>query len=203
MKYIIIFIFILGCKPNDKNLSSLPINEPKYKQRIRIYGNNNDTVSSISLRNWQGILPDSVYLKPVFSISISDSSNIIIKDDFLKQMKHVGIEESKLNNDTLFINKVCENLDYLYLNNLNCVITNDDSISIKRLHYGFDKKGKNCFALEVNKITDLDSLYIYAPYENIVIPTNKKYKHITICSLNKQDTLRKYYEYVNILSYCK
>jgi len=117
-------------------------------------------------------------------------------------MKHVGIEESKLNNDTLFINKVCENLDYLYLNNLNCVITNNDSISIKHLNYGSNQKGKHCFALDLNTIKNLDTLYIYAPYENIVIPTDKNYKHISFRTLNKQaDTLRKYYDHVNVITY--
>jgi len=202
MKYIVLIIFILGCKPNDKKLSSLLDQKTEHKQRIYIYGNNEDTISSISLINWKGVLPDSVYLKPVFSISISDSSNIIIKDNFLKQMKHVGIEESKLNNDTLFINKVCENLDYLYLNNLNCVITNNDSISSKHLNYGSNQKGKHCFALDLNTIKNLDTLYIYAPYENIVIPTDKNYKHISFRTLNKQaDTLRKYYDHVNVITY--
>lgn len=202
MKYILLLLFLLGCKPNDKKSSYLTT-QSKYKQDIQIY-TNGDTFSNISIKNWHGNLPDCVYLKPVFSISISDSSNIIAKDGFLRKIKHIGIEQSRLNSDTLFINKTFGDLDYLFLTNLNCVITNDDSISIKNLNYGLNQKGKYSFALDLNLIKDLDTLYIYAPYENIVIPLDKNYKHITLCTLNDQgDTLRKYYKYVDVLSYCK
>jgi len=39
MKYIVLIIFILGCKPNDKKLSSLLDQKTEHKQRIYIYGN--------------------------------------------------------------------------------------------------------------------------------------------------------------------
>lgn len=204
MKYFIVLFFLLSCNSDIKNSLPSYLQEPKKESRINVLVHN-DTITNISLEYWKGKLPDSVYLKPVFSIAIYDSSDIIIKDGFLKQIKHVGIKKSRVNgNDTLFIDELCQNLDYLYLDNLDCVITNKDSISIKRLYYYFNQKGKNSFALDLNKIVGLDSLYIYAPYENIIIPTDKNYKHITICSLNKQcDTLNKYYEYVDVLNYCE
>lgn len=199
MKYILILILFLGCTQKKDSSTSSIIQKTHSEQKIYVYGNY-DTMDNVSIKNWQGTLPDSLHLKPIFSIFISDSSDIVIERNILKNIRYVEIEESRLGSDTLLINNVFNKLDYLYLTNLNCVIANDDTISIKNLNYASNQKNKHCFRLDLSKVKNMDTLYIYAPYENITIPTDKDYKYVGFRTLNDQiDTLKKYYKYASLL----
>ncbi|WP_338814764.1 hypothetical protein V9L05_05940 [Bernardetia sp. Wsw4-3y2] len=156
-----------------------------------------DSTYSIDIFNWQDSLPDSTYTKRIINIAVMENSNVKLRQGFLQKLESFSISESKLGNDTLFLDSSFKNLDYLCLIHPKCAVINLDSVRIRKLYYTALKERDYNFTLDLNKIQGLDTLTIQSPEEYIKIPINKNYKCILPCTKNNQvEELRKYYEHV-------
>ena len=200
--YIMLLFNLFSCKQENKL---------NYENKILFKGgsiiyftNKEDSSVHVDIKNWQDSLPDSVYNINVVSMAILDSSNVKLRKSLLQKVLSIGIYDSRLGDDTLYLDRSFKSLNHLSLINPKCVIVNLDSITIKKLDYFSREDRKFDFALNLNKINGLDTIKIDAPTEYIKIPTNKSYKRITICTKNNQiENLKKYYDNVFVWISCE
>ena len=212
--FFIVFLLLLSCKgTEDKKSISISDEKVEIQNNFRLneseadiyvqYNKDRDTLIYVDIKYLNDSIPDSLYLYPIIVLFIEESS-IKYRKDFFKQLEVLGFSDTKLN-EQLNIDSTFRYLKRLRITNPLSKITNSE-IRLDRFEYwvefDIDRGTSIPFSFDLNKMRVDSTMYIVSPLEEIIIPSNKKYREVIFCTKSDQfERLNAEYEFVDTL-YC-
>ena len=214
--FLITLLLLVSCKKakNEKDIdisdekveiqNNFRLNENDIEADIHVkYNKNKDTMNYVSIKYLNDSIPDSLYLYPIRVLFIKESF-IKYREDFFKQLEILGFSDTKLN-EQLNIDSTFKHLKDLQIINPLSKITNSE-IRLDEFEYwvefDIDRGTSIPFSFDLNKMRVDSTMYIVSPLEEIIIPSNKKYRKVIFCTKSDQfERLNAEYEFVDTL-YC-